>query len=149
MPASQPRLGQRSPAELVDRYQLRCAPVRDLLVHYLTERSPALDYLSLNTLSATLVQTFWKDLERHHPDIDSLRLTPQMTTAWKQRLRTLSDGTVRRDTRTIYMSIRSLYLDIAQWALVEPEIWASGPHQRRSPPWRCAATASSASATPR
>lgn len=123
MPATQPRLGQRSPAELVDRYRVRCSPVRDLLVRYLTERSPALDYLSLNTLSAALVQTFWKDLVRHHPDIDSIHLTPEVTTAWKQRLRTLGDGTVRRDTRTIYMAIRSFYLDIAQWALVEPEIW--------------------------
>ena len=35
-------IGQRSPAELVDRYQLTCLPVRDLIVDYLQERQPAL-----------------------------------------------------------------------------------------------------------
>ena len=34
-------VGQRSPAELVDRYQLACRPVRDLIVDYLQERQPA------------------------------------------------------------------------------------------------------------
>jgi hypothetical protein len=31
---------------------------------------------------------FWKDLERHHPGIDSLHLSSEVATAWKQRLRT-------------------------------------------------------------
>lgn len=35
--------GQRTPDELIDRYQLACRPVRDLLVDYLRERQPALD----------------------------------------------------------------------------------------------------------
>jgi hypothetical protein len=34
-------IGQRSPAELIDRYQLACKPVRDLLVDYLRERQPS------------------------------------------------------------------------------------------------------------
>ena len=37
-------LGQRTPEQLIDRYQLACRPVRDLLVDYLRERQPALDY---------------------------------------------------------------------------------------------------------
>ena len=32
--------GQRTVEELVDRYELRCRPVRDLLVDYLRERQP-------------------------------------------------------------------------------------------------------------
>ena len=36
-------IGPRSPDELIDRYRLRCRPVRDLLVDYLRERQPALD----------------------------------------------------------------------------------------------------------
>jgi hypothetical protein len=39
--------GQRTPGELIDRYHLKCRPVRDLLVDYLRERQPALDYGSL------------------------------------------------------------------------------------------------------
>jgi hypothetical protein len=35
--------GQLTPEELVDRYQLHCRPVRDLLVVYLRERQPAMD----------------------------------------------------------------------------------------------------------
>src|SRR5215472_19037424 len=38
---------QRTPAELIGRYQLACQPVRDLLVDYLQERQPGLDYTSL------------------------------------------------------------------------------------------------------
>ena len=32
--------GQLTPEELVDRYKLRCPPVRDLLVDYLRNASP-------------------------------------------------------------------------------------------------------------
>ncbi len=44
--------GQVTVEELVDRYQLQCKPVRDLLVDYLKERQPALDYASLDSVSA-------------------------------------------------------------------------------------------------
>jgi len=57
--------------------------VRDLLVAYLQERQTALD--SLTSLAATLGGLFWKDLERHHPGIDSLRLPAEVAAAWKQR----------------------------------------------------------------
>jgi hypothetical protein len=59
--------GQRTPEQLIDRYQLACRPIRDLLVDYLAERQPALDYSSLRALAADLGKTFWKDLERYHP----------------------------------------------------------------------------------
>ena len=39
--------GQKTPDELIDRYQLTCRPIRDLLVDYLQERQPGLDYNSL------------------------------------------------------------------------------------------------------
>ena len=78
---------QRTPGELIDRYDLACRPVRDLLVDYLKERQPALDYSSLRKLSAALAGGFWKDLERHHPGISSLHLPAQVSEAWKQRLR--------------------------------------------------------------
>ncbi len=36
--------GQLTCDELVDRYQIACRPIRDLLVDYLRERQPAMDY---------------------------------------------------------------------------------------------------------
>ena len=45
---------QRTPAELIGRYRLACQPVRDLLVEYLQERQPALDYASLDHLAQHL-----------------------------------------------------------------------------------------------
>ncbi|MGW0825298.1 hypothetical protein [Streptomyces sp. NPDC002845] len=68
------RSGQVTPAMLVDRYQLQCQPVRDLLVDYITERQATLDYSSLRHLSAVLAGLFWADLEKHHPGINSLSL---------------------------------------------------------------------------
>ena len=66
-------IGQRTPAELIGRYQLSCRPVRDLLVDYLQERQPALDHNSLDNLAQQLGRNFWADLERHHPGIGSLQ----------------------------------------------------------------------------
>ena len=128
--------GQRTPGELIDRYQLSCRPVRDLLVNYLKERQPALDYSSLRSLAADLGGTFWKDLERHHPGIDSLHLDPAVAEAWKQRLRTrrktitAADGTKteivveRVSYRQCLTPVRALYLDLAQWAIEDPARWA-------------------------
>ncbi|MEV6882848.1 site-specific integrase [Streptomyces sp. NPDC051135] len=129
------RTGQVTPAELVDRYELRCRPVRDLLVDYLTERQPSLDHNSLITLSASLVSNFWSDLERHHEGIDSLHLAPDVAAAWKARVNTVTrrrrmpGGQVievtepRSSAPAIKTLVRSFYLDIAQWALDEPARW--------------------------
>ena len=128
--------GQRTPGELIDRYHIACRPVRDLLVDYLKERQPALDYSSLRTLAADLGNTFWKDLERHHPGIDSLHLPTGVAEAWKQRLRTrqktitAADGeksvvTVARISyRQCLTPVRAFCLDLAQWAIEEPGRWA-------------------------
>lgn len=129
------RTGQISPAGLIDRYQLRCRPVRDLLVDYLTERQPALDYTTLKGLSSTLGGLFWADLERHHPGIDTLRLAPEVSSAWKTRIavktvrKHLPGGSTqtvtepRRSATAVRTAVRAFYLDIAQWALDEPERW--------------------------
>ena len=52
------RVGQRTMAELVDRYPIACRPVRDLLVRYLEERAPAMDYASLPALARRLAGLF-------------------------------------------------------------------------------------------
>ena len=120
----------------MDRYELQCGPVRDLIVDYLSERQPALDYSSLDTLSRALSLYFWKNLEEHHPGIGSLRLAPEVAAAWKERLRVkvdrrrLPDGSTAEITRPresyvrLLTHVRAFYLDIAQWALEDPARWA-------------------------
>jgi hypothetical protein len=124
--------GQRTVEELVDRYRIRCRPVRDLLVDYLRERQPAVDYTTLSKLAADLARLFWADLERHHPGIDSINLAPEIAAAWRQRIgfRPVSgpDGAEtpvpRADAHSVMMTVRAFYLDIVQWALDEPHRWA-------------------------
>ena len=129
-------LGQRTPAELVDRYQISCRPVRDLLVDYLRERQPALDYSSLLQLTQILGKLFWADLEHHHPGIASLRLPPDVARAWKQRLQVKTRRAVTGDGshaevtaprinyRECMSHVRAFYLDIAEWAIEDPGRWA-------------------------
>jgi hypothetical protein len=128
--------GQRPVEELVDRYQVQCRPVRDLLVGYLRERQPAVDYNTLSNLAGDLVRLFWADLERHHPGIDSINLTAEIAAAWRHRISYRPVTAVaaagdpaqalvpRAGARSVMMTVRAFYLDIAQWALDEPHRWA-------------------------
>ena len=63
--------GPRTPEQMIDRYRLACQPVRDLLVDYLRERQPALDYSTLQQLGYELGKLFWADIEQHHPGISA------------------------------------------------------------------------------
>ncbi len=142
-PAAPPTLralrtaGQRSPDELIDRYRLKCRPVRDLLVDYLRERQPALDYNSLESLANFLGKLFWSDLERHHPGIDSLHLSVGVADGWKRRLRTVTKTVTtpagekaevaveRINYRECLTPVRAFYLDLAHWAVEDPARWAT------------------------
>jgi integrase len=117
------RVGQRTMAELVDRYPIACRPVRDLLVRYLEERAPAMDYASLPALARRLVRLFWCDLERHHPGIGSLHLSAEVAAGWRRRALLRADGRPRRDAANLFTSVRAFYLDIAQWAAEDPGTW--------------------------
>ncbi|MCX4399412.1 site-specific integrase [Streptomyces sp. NBC_00264] len=127
--------GQVSVEQLVDRYRPQSKPIRDLLVEYLKERQPTMDYTSLEDASRTLVRNFWLQIERIQPGIDTLRLLPEVVSAWKQVSRTkvtrrrLPDGTVheavteRANYGSLMIGVRALYLDLAHWAVEEPERW--------------------------
>ena len=127
--------GQLTPGQLVDRYDLACLPVRDLLADYLRERQPGVDYNTLTGLASALALSFWKDLETHHPGISSLRLAPDIAAAWKQRIQTRTirspgspgqvtePATARKSADGILTIVRAFYLDLAQWALDEPSRW--------------------------
>jgi integrase len=123
--------GQLSVEQLVDRYDLACGPVRDLLVDYLRERQPGIDYATLTGLATTLALWFWKDLENRHPGIDSLKLLPDIAAGWKKRIQTRTVRTagggeqvvVREAAADILVTVRAFYLDLTQWAHDEPARW--------------------------
>src|SRR5664280_2800568 len=121
------RQGQRPTSELVNSYNLRCCSVRDVLVRYLDQRRPGMDYASFRGLITSLVKLFWADIEQHHPQVESLHLSPEMAEAWKQRVQVVSavDGTTRprRHYMATLVRVRALYLDIQEWAL-EDASWA-------------------------
>lgn len=131
------RQGQRSTAELVDSYGLRSRYVREVLVRYLDERRPALDYNSLRGLVGALAGTFWADIEQHHPGIDNLRLPEPVAQAWKERLHvvTTSNGSTRarRSRLDVLTVVRAFYLDIQEWAHTDPTwaVWAAPSPVRR------------------
>jgi hypothetical protein len=127
-------LGQRSVDELVDRYPIACRPMRDLLVAYLAERQPAIDYTTLVGLAYHLVRCFWFDLEQHNPGIDSLQLPREVAGAWKRRLRTKTSLVIRDGERIELESerlgyldtlatVRAFYLDLGEWGLDDPVQW--------------------------
>lgn len=132
------RRGQRTTAELVDDYDIRCRSIRDVLIRYLDERRSSLDYNSLGNLAGVLAGNFWADIEKHHPGIDTLHLSNDVAQAWKERVRvvTTADGMTRprKDIYRILMRVRAFYLDLQQWALEDPSWvpWAVPSPVRKS-----------------
>lgn len=115
---------QRTPTELVDRYNIKSATVRALLIDYITEMATTQDYGSLVGSSTNLIGLFWKPIEDANPGIDTIRLTREQASAWKTWLQTKPDGSPRRGADSIMGSVRSFYLDIAAWAHEDPARWA-------------------------
>ncbi|MCX4808259.1 hypothetical protein OG594_42880 [Streptomyces sp. NBC_01214] len=127
--------GQLTPEQLVDRFPLDNKPVRDLIVDYLKERQPGIDYSTLEKLSRTLAQNFWREVEEIKPGINSLRFDADVAAAWKERIQTKisrvrkSDGSSvevispRMGARHEMLLVRAFYLDISQWAAHDPARW--------------------------
>ena len=77
---------QHSVATLVDRYGIPPSGVRDVLVEYLSEVKPGMDYSSLSGLAYRLVRLFWWEVLQINPEQQDLRLSPQVATEWRERL---------------------------------------------------------------
>jgi integrase len=131
------RGGQLSPSELVDFYGVRSPTVREVLIRYLEERAPSLDYSTLRGIAGHLVGKFWVEIEAHHPGIDSLDLPDEIAQAWKERLRlscTDHGGARSRTYRLeILTQVRAFYLDMQEWAHTDPSwvAWAVPSPVRR------------------
>lgn len=129
------RKGQLTVAQIVDAHGPTNPDIRSLFIEYIKERSAALDYSSMTSLVRMLVKNFWVDIERNHPEVAAIRLPGNVATAWKQRLRYLPGGRERADYFAHLIAVRAFYLDLAQWAVTEPERWAA---------WACPSPVSAA-----
>ena len=93
--------GRLTIEELVDRYPLRCKPIRDLIVDYLRERQASLDFASIDAISRTLAGLFWARIEAITPGIGTLHLPPDTVTAWKDDLATKKRIVIDADGKPI------------------------------------------------
>ena len=124
--------GQPTCEQLIDRYKIACRPVRDVLVDYLRERQPSVDFSSLQRFAYLLGKLFWADLEAHRP---RHRLPPAAPRRGRG-LEAASDDphphhdlstgeqvqltSTRLDGRSVLSAVRAFYLDIAEWADDDP-----------------------------
>ncbi|MFC9335917.1 tyrosine-type recombinase/integrase [Arthrobacter sp. NPDC057009] len=109
---------------LVGRYGIPESGVRDLLIDYLEELKPSMDYGSLEGLAYRLVRLFWAEIIDINPAQKDLRLAPEVALQWRERLHTTLDGKPRRELSSTYFAVRALYRDLAEWAHDEPHRWA-------------------------
>ena len=90
--------GPRTPEQMIDRYHLACQPVRDLLVDYLRERQPALDYSTLQRSATSWASCSGPTSSSTTPASPASHLPDDVARAWKQRLQ-VKDGLRRRPPR--------------------------------------------------
>lgn len=114
---------QHSVAGLVDRYGVPPGGARDLLVDYLSELKPSMDYGTLEGWAYRLVRLFWWEVLQINPSQQDLRLDPAVVTEWRERLALTTDGKPRRDIHSVLFAVRGMYRDLAEWSHDEPARW--------------------------
>jgi hypothetical protein len=123
---------QHSVATLVDRYGIPPSGVRDLLVDYLGELKPGMDYGSLQGLAYRLVRLFWWEILQINPDQADLRIDPHTATAWRERFAVATDGRPRRELHSTLFAIRGLYATSPSGPTRTPSAGASAAPPARS-----------------
>ncbi|MFG3026482.1 hypothetical protein ACGFZQ_49760 [Streptomyces sp. NPDC048254] len=118
--------GQSTVEELVDRYRIRNAGVRQLLIDYLIRRRADSDYITIEALSRNLASLFWATVERINPSQQDLALSSEVYDQWRAELQYQQrDRTkLRKGAASILLAVRGLYVDLHSWAITEPERWA-------------------------
>lgn len=116
--------GRLTVQEMVGRYPVRHAGVRQLLVSYLERRQPELDYSTLDNLSRHLASHFWSTIEELHPGQADLRIDGELYRRWREQAAIRADGKGRREFEPILRAIRAFYADLQAWAAAEPEQWS-------------------------
>lgn len=114
---------QHTTTTLVARYGIPESGVRSLLVDYLDELRPGMDYGSIEGLAYRLARLFWWEVLQVNPDQRDLRLSPGVASAWLERLSRNLDGGRRREVHSILFAVRGLYRDLAEWSHEDPARW--------------------------
>jgi integrase len=110
--------------EMVDRYPIRHAGIRQLLITYLQRRGTELDYSTLDNLSRHLASHFWSTIEKLAPEQMDLRIDGELYRRWREQIAVRADGKGRREFEPILRAVRAFYADLQAWAAAEPEQWA-------------------------
>ncbi|TQJ62003.1 phage integrase family protein [Arthrobacter sp. SLBN-100] len=108
---------------LVRRYGIPQSGVRDLLIDYLEELKPNMDYSSLESLSYRLIRLFWAEVLDINPAQQNLHLAPEVAAQWRERVKMTLGGMPRTETASTFFAVRALYRDIAEWSHEQPERW--------------------------
>jgi hypothetical protein len=116
--------GRLTVQEMVGRYPIGHAGVRQLLVSYLERRQPELDYSTLDNLSRHLASHFWSTIEELAPGQADLRIDGELYRRWREQAAVRADGKGRREFEPILRAIRAFYADLQAWAAAEPGQWA-------------------------
>ena len=109
---------------LVSRYGIPKSGVRKLLIDYLEELKPNMDYSSLEGLAYRLVRLFWAEVLDINPAQENLHLAPEVAAEWRERVKVTLEGLPRRETASTYFAVRALYRDLAEWSHEQPDRWA-------------------------
>ncbi|WP_424893243.1 tyrosine-type recombinase/integrase [Streptomyces sp. XH2] len=118
--------GQLTVEGLVDRYNIKNAGVRQLLIDYLARRRSDTDYITIEGLARNLASVFWATIERINPEQKDLALSQEVYDQWRAEIqyRTRDRTKLRKDTASVLLAVRGLYIDLHSWAIGEPERWA-------------------------
>ncbi len=122
------RPGQKTVTQLVDNNPIKSSRVRALFIAYLTERAVGIDYSTLRSVVTSLCTLYWTQVEQISPGIDTINLSEDVATAWKEQIRwrELPGGgrVPRRNLMNVLMTVRGFYADLIQLAFDDPARWA-------------------------
>ncbi len=133
--------GPRSVTEMIDRYQVSDAEVRDLLIDYITRRAAGIDYTTTEALAQGLAGLFWSAIERINPAQRDLRLSQATYEQWKAETAVLPDGRPRKNFDALQLAVRPSTLTCKAGRSPSQNGGRAGPCPARS------VTANSAAAT--
>ncbi|WP_336502883.1 hypothetical protein, partial [Microbacterium paraoxydans] len=118
------RKTQPSIEEVVDRTGIKNRDVRNFFVDYMRAHID-MTHATMAGLTTQLVKTYWVEIERLAPGINSMEVSPQLFEQWLERAQTIQYGTSagkkRAEISPLLTAIRRLYVDINDWANADPE----------------------------
>ena len=118
------RAPQMTPAHLVEQAHIGNGDIAAMFIDYVTRRSHDVDYSTLQTLTTSLCQLFWRGIEDINPHQVDLVLAEDVYQQWRQRIEQRLDGGKRLASSAVLTTVRAFYIDIQGWAAEDPATWA-------------------------